>query len=307
MKIIELKQNTDEWLEFRKNKIGASDANIIMGRSRFKTRDELFKIKLGQSEKKEENTFIQQKGHKLEEEARVAAELTVGKKLKPIVVQHDTVDWLIASLDGYSSELNAVWEHKYVGYEKYLNHLEKEGKNSKVVEEYYPQIQTQLYITQAKRCILWLTTEKDGKKLHDYSDILPDSEYVYDTLMPTLVEFQASVNKADAAVDLAMKGIELESLAQKYFEYKNLKEVCEARAKEIESEIFEMVGNEKKTVAGDYSITQSVVAGKKVIDWAYYGEAKGLSTIELIDQGYWKEKKGYTTKRITQIKKGESK
>ena len=41
------KQNTPEWLEFRKNKIGASDIPIIMGLSPYSTPLQLWKRKLG--------------------------------------------------------------------------------------------------------------------------------------------------------------------------------------------------------------------------------------------------------------------
>ena len=77
MKIVgELKQNTPEWHQFRSEGIGASEANIIMGASKFKTPRELWFDKVyGQRKEEKEYNFITEKGHKLEAKARPLFEM----------------------------------------------------------------------------------------------------------------------------------------------------------------------------------------------------------------------------------------
>ena len=67
--MIALEQNTEEGFEFRKTKIGSSDAPIIMGESPWKTPQQLWEEKMGLKESSYENAAIQ-RGKQLEAQAR---------------------------------------------------------------------------------------------------------------------------------------------------------------------------------------------------------------------------------------------
>lgn len=100
MPVIDLEQNTPEWLEFRKGKIGASDCPIIMGVSPYCTPHMLWMRKLGLAQEQEENEAMRE-GKRLEPIALELFNESYGSKMKPTVYQHDFTPWMFASLDGY--------------------------------------------------------------------------------------------------------------------------------------------------------------------------------------------------------------
>lgn len=146
MKIIDLIQNTAEWLEFRKGKIGASDAPKIYG-SYFSTPLELWERKIGLAPEQEE-TYPMRRGKALEDEARKSFEEAIGFEFPPCVVQHSEYEWMIASLDGLSrSDGQSLWipyalEIKVPGREDHLSALA-----GIVPPKYIPQLQHQLAVT----------------------------------------------------------------------------------------------------------------------------------------------------------------
>ena len=103
MKIIEIEQNTDAWLEFRKNRIGASDAPIIMRDSPWVTPMQLWERKLGFAAEQIENAAMAE-GKYLEAIARDTFEQVVGYPFPPRVGQHEERYWQIASFDGVSKD-----------------------------------------------------------------------------------------------------------------------------------------------------------------------------------------------------------
>lgn len=148
MKLIDLKQNTTQWLEYRKNRIGASDVPVIMGVSKWRTPLQLWKSMLSVDEPEKQNWFkdsIKQNGHDLEPYARNAFEKKIGCIVIPTVVQHDFIDHYIASLDGYGIEQSGhtcVVEIKCPGKEDH-----ELAKTGSIPTAYYPQLQWQLFIT----------------------------------------------------------------------------------------------------------------------------------------------------------------
>jgi putative phage-type endonuclease len=97
---INLEQRTPEWEEFRKMKIGSSDAAIIMGESPWMTSVELWEEKKGLRERK--FTPAMTHGITNEEFARADFESIFGVSVFPAVAQHDKYDWMISSIDGIS-------------------------------------------------------------------------------------------------------------------------------------------------------------------------------------------------------------
>ena len=80
-----LQQNTNEWLEFRRNKIGSSDAPIIMGKSPWKTPHQLWEEKMGIKDSFFESQAMR-RGKDLEPEARTAFEEQTGLVMWPDVL-----------------------------------------------------------------------------------------------------------------------------------------------------------------------------------------------------------------------------
>jgi len=131
-------QGSKEWLEMRRNHLGASDAPIIMGISPWKTPFQLWEEKLGMAAEQEE-TFAMKRGTEMEPEARKAFEDATNLEMFPQVVHHPQHKFMIASMDGLTLDGTAGVEIKCPGQKAHS--IAKEGN---VPEYYMPQLQHQL-------------------------------------------------------------------------------------------------------------------------------------------------------------------
>src|SRR5258708_33099507 len=101
MKKLNLQQGSTEWLELRNNKIGASDAPVIMEVSPWTTPFQLWQMKMGLT-KVAQNEAMKH-GLTYEPIARIKFMEEVGCHILPIVALHDEIDFMLASFDGVSS------------------------------------------------------------------------------------------------------------------------------------------------------------------------------------------------------------
>lgn len=109
--IVNLQQGTTEWLEWRSNGIGASDAPAIMGENPWKSSAHLLSEKLGTAEKFGGNAAMA-KGTVLEPEARRRYEVFSNVCVAPACLQSNKLSWQRASVDGLAADGNAVVEIK---------------------------------------------------------------------------------------------------------------------------------------------------------------------------------------------------
>lgn len=105
--VINLAQGTAEWLDFRKNHIGASEAPIIMGEGLWTTPYALWRQKLGLVKDKT-HTIVMQHGIDMELFARKRYEKLSGMRFEPAVLKSKKYPFMIASLDGISTDGNIV-------------------------------------------------------------------------------------------------------------------------------------------------------------------------------------------------------
>lgn len=133
-------QNTDEWLEWRKSKVGASDVPIIMGLSPYATPLQLWKRKLGFTQEPPSHAGMR-RGHDLEPMVRDLVNKELKKVFTPETVQHATHEWATASLDGLSQDGMTIIEIKCPALEDH-----KKAKKGEVPEKYYPQVQWQMFV-----------------------------------------------------------------------------------------------------------------------------------------------------------------
>ena len=134
----DLQQNTPEWEEFRKGKIGASMAPSIMGIG-FKTQLQLWE-EMTFDLKTQENDAMR-RGKKLEPFARELVNVKMGANFKPAVVQSLEHPWLIASLDGYGRRFKDNQIHALE-----IKCPQKRYERGIVPEMYRPQVQHQMRI-----------------------------------------------------------------------------------------------------------------------------------------------------------------
>lgn len=125
-----------DWLQWRKQGVGASDVPSVMGVSPYRTIMDIYIDKT--SEVIEEKTnYIMELGNKLEPIARSRYELLNDADFPAANFVHASKTHYRASLDGYNVELSKAIEIKYVG----KNFFEE------CPDKYYPQIQYQYAVT----------------------------------------------------------------------------------------------------------------------------------------------------------------
>jgi len=124
-----MEQNTPEWLAWRRTGIGASDTPKILGLSTHGDMLDVFIEKVYGVEN--EDTYILNKGHEIEEQVRANYQITgdgdfpkacrqkkvVPTKNQRIIESIDDKEWLLASADGWNEEKRIGLEIKYTGEE----------------------------------------------------------------------------------------------------------------------------------------------------------------------------------------------
>ena len=129
-----------EFVQARKNYIGASDAAAIMGVSPWTSIYQLWEDKLGLAPDRPDN-YAMKRGRELEPVAREAYTLFTGNVVAPKQVFHAEIRFMMANFDGLSQDLSVAVEIKCPGEKDHG--LAKEGL---VPEKYLPQLQHQLAV-----------------------------------------------------------------------------------------------------------------------------------------------------------------
>lgn len=170
----QLTQNTQEWLNWRKGGIGASEVPIIMGESEYATPRQLWAEKTGRVQPKETN-YAMLRGQEHEARIRAMYELWYDKSMPPALFQHPRHTYMRASLDGWNEEDRRILEIKYPGADTHA--IARDEK--RVPPKYYGQVQAQLLVADAKCCDY---VSYDGEKIAVVT-VLPDLEYVNRMIM----------------------------------------------------------------------------------------------------------------------------
>lgn len=266
-------QNTKEWLELRKTKIGASDANIIMGVSKFCTAKELLSKKLGLvEEEKNKNTYITDKGHRLEEKMRAMIELETDLDFPDVVAVSKNFPWLMASLDGYNDKEKIVLECKYVGADDF-----ETVKRGFWLEKYYPQIQQQLFVTDAQKCILMVCKEDKEKNL-DFAkvEIKYNKDYFEKQMFPKLNNFYEKMQSGKNDIEMT-KGDNLDQSDDKELcDMLNVYKIMVDEQKKLNDRVSELKDNifakikHTNVKCNDAQIKLVNVKGRETFDYKRY-------------------------------------
>lgn len=153
-------QGSKEWLTFRGTGLGASDAPIIMGKSPWATRFELWAQKTKMLSPPEPHVMAavaMKRGTDLEPEARRLYNAATGLQSEPINLEHPEHSFIRASLDGLSKDGLVVLEVKTPGKKD----LEDASKG-KIPKKYHWQLVQQLMLVPKATHLDYVTY--DGKK-----------------------------------------------------------------------------------------------------------------------------------------------
>lgn len=177
-----MEQGSNEWLEFRRNKIGASDAPVIMGVSPWKTPYQLWLEKCGALDPQMNKSMA--RGSQMESEARQSFINYIGIEVFPSVETHPEHNWMIASLDGRDLDRKIIVEIKCPG--KKDHDLAIQGK---VPEKYYPQLQHQMSVCGVDKMYYYSYDGKDGvcvelvRNKHYIKKMIEEEQKFYDCMV----------------------------------------------------------------------------------------------------------------------------
>lgn len=157
-------QNTPEWLEMRRNKVGASDAPIIMEASPWTTPYQLWQQKLGLVPKGV-TTERMARGTALEDLARQELEKLTGLLLFPKVCFHASISYMMASIDAMDSEGKYAAEIKCPSA---FDHAKAQAGH--IPDKYIPQLQHQLEVCQLEKGYYFSFDGSQGVVVEIYRD-----------------------------------------------------------------------------------------------------------------------------------------
>lgn len=248
-----MKQNTQEWLDFRKNKIGASDASAIMGISPWKTRYQLWEEKV--YGKEQEQTGAMRRGSMMEESARIEFEKLTGVSVMPKVVVSKDRPWQMASLDGISFDGSVFVEIKCPNKETHEMALA-----GVIPEHYHTQMQHQMSVIDADEGLYFSFDGKKGKVVtvkrdNSYIDEMIEEEQKFYECMtsmtaPPLTDRDYKMREDDAWNQVAQEWLEL----SKYM--KQLEESEE----ELREKLIALTGDQSSKGSG-IRVTKSIYKG----------------------------------------------
>lgn len=224
MKILDIEQGSQEWLDLRKTKVTATDIAKIIGISPWGNIRTLYMQKKGFIDEAVE-TDAMRRGKELEPLIRERSEIYLLQSFKPIVGIHEEFDFAMASFDGINEKNKTLLEIKTASK---VDH--KEASNNRIPEKYYPQIQWQLFVSGYKLAyyasyhiatddLVVISVERDDVKILEYYEQakkfmqleeIPDfleNDEIYHTdlswglLCNELKELNESLKKLEASIE----------------------------------------------------------------------------------------------------------
>lgn len=265
-----MEQQTQEWLQFRKNKIGASDAPIIMKQSPWKTPYQLWREKMDLDEP--ESNFAMNKGHEMEPIARKTLEDKLGMPLFPSVKLHNERSWMMASLDAISFDECTVAEIKCPGKDDHASALA-----GQVPEKYFPQLQHQIEVCGVEMVYYFSFHGEENALLKVYRD----DKYIK-RLINEEEKFLECINNFEVP-ELMDRDYEHHTDAKWYKLAERLKEIKMLQAEEetIKKELIALANGRNAMGAG---IKISKCLRKGTIDYSKIPELQG------VDLGQYRKK-----------------
>ncbi|MDP2203328.1 MAG: YqaJ viral recombinase family protein [Methylicorpusculum sp.] len=275
MKVISLTQRTPDWHAWRNSGISASEADIVLGLSSYKTRYRLWAEKKGLilPENLDRNPHVR-RGIRLEPVARRAFEDRHNTLLLPLCAESDEHPFLRASFDGIDDngipvEIKAPTEANFrdahcvddpetsssIISEEDFRDAQQNRKESKLYKRYYFQVQQQIVVANSDRA--WLSLYLNER---EYLDIpIPRDDAIINTIIFEARKFWECLKtntppERDPTRDVFIpSGVELDhwnTLAFSYhnaeamiFDYKSKINALEEEQSQIESNLLQLMGD----------------------------------------------------------------
>lgn len=278
-----------EWLQWRSQGVGGSDAPAVLGISPYQTPFQLWEEKTGKVElERDVNEYITKKGNQYEPFARAKYELINDMEMPPMRCQHKDFDFFRCTMDGGNEENQKGIEIKYTGWEVH----EETKKNGTIPAHYMAQMQHQLFVSGFKS-IDYLSyyvesgkDEKGNKIIPDPKkgelfvvEVFPDKEWLAQ-YVPQVIAFWDKV-KSDTPPDLTDQDkrtiLKHDDLALKYIEAKKILDEAEVTCNTLKKEIETIAAGIVRAEFGKTGLT--VVKSYRIgnVDYKKIPELKGVN------------------------------
>ncbi|RAZ38025.1 lambda-exonuclease family protein [Campylobacter hyointestinalis] len=256
--IIDLKQGSREWLEFRKRKFNASETPDVLGIG-FNKPYKLALIKSG--DELVYKNYAMKLGNENEPKIREYLNEKYNLNLKPVVMLSDEDDRFLASLDGVDFDKNVFCEIKFSTKES--EYVKKHGKPT---EKYYYQIQHQFYVTNLEKCIFAVGAINENFEYVIVVTVVKRDDEAINKLKSAWVEFEK--NYMSQSVD-----DEWLSLSEELHELSEKKKLLDEKVEELKKRAIEKAnGKELKA----YGLTIYQTSRKPTIDYKSFVESQKL-------------------------------
>jgi putative phage-type endonuclease len=179
MRIVSVKQGTPEWDAHRAATFNASDAPAMLGKSPYKSRDELIReYATGEHAEVDERTQKRfEDGHKFEALARPLVEQRIGDDLFPIVGVADDYNLpkpLGASYDGMTMVRQWAFEHKSMN-----NDIRAAEDVSQLPEHIRIQMDQQLMVCRDLEGVFFMATKWKWDEQIGAYELTESKEFIY--------------------------------------------------------------------------------------------------------------------------------
>lgn len=253
MRILNLQQNSPDWLEWRQGGIGASDVPIILSESPFKKPFQLWLEKTGRVPKPKP-TIATAHGQLSEDTARQQLEKELGVKLEPISVVDDEAPYLRASYDGWNGDLKLIGEIKCPMTPK--DH--RQAKEGEIPWYYRLQCYQQMHIARVNEMLYYSWYRGEGIQLR----VKLDEEFWFGVALPMIQEFWRWVEENAFPMPngetVHGDSPELRQAAGDWFQAEMMRQRAEYCQRIAEAVYIRAAGNARNFISGGIQCQQQV-------------------------------------------------
>jgi|SRR5271166_2517976 len=171
MKTLDLPIGSKEWLDYRRGKIGSSDASVIMGTNPWKTPYKLWKQHIEGTQ--DAVNPAMRRGLELEPIARDMFIQETGISMTPKIVVSEEREWQFATLDGISDCGDVIVEIKCGN-----NALHEMATKKQIPAHYLCQIQHQIAVCRPKKAYYCSFNGQEIKII----EVMPDQQFAQELL-----------------------------------------------------------------------------------------------------------------------------
>jgi putative phage-type endonuclease len=247
-------QGTPEWLQMRKNYVGASDTPVIVGVNKYKkTPYILWQEKLGLIEDTS-SSWATEYGTNLEPEARKVYEQMTNNFVAPCVIFHKEIPFMMASLDGMTIDGDLAVEIKCIN--KADHELARQGI---IPEQYKPQVYHQLECLGHDKMHYFSYNSGEGIIV----EVLKDEQY-QTYLKEQITKFWECVETFTSPSftddDFIERDKVWETIANDLMNVKNIIKNYQLQESLLEEKLKEL-SHDKNSFCGEYKYTKSFKKG----------------------------------------------